>query len=92
MNAKINLLLVLLFFLCLSSSNKIMFLYASKKNSLSLCVRSGFTRVVSPKSIFGDDFVGWAWLPFYDGKNEVTIEGNCSVTFEWREVRKVGSY
>lgn len=42
--------------------------------------------------IFGDDFVDWTWLPLYDGKNEITVEGNCEVTLEWREVRKVGEY
>jgi hypothetical protein len=43
------------------------------------------------KRIFGDDF-NWVWLELYDGKNEITIEGNCTVTLEWREVRKVGEY
>jgi hypothetical protein len=45
----------------------------------------------STKRIFGDDF-NWIWLELYDGKNEITIEGNCTVTLEWREVRKVGEY
>jgi hypothetical protein len=40
---------------------------------------------------FGDHF-NWAWLELYDGKNEITIEGNCVVTIEYREVRKVGEY
>lgn len=44
------------------------------------------------RRIFGDDFVDWQWLPLYDGKNELTIEGNCEVTIEYREVRKVGEY
>ena len=44
------------------------------------------------RRIIGDDFVNWQWLELYDGKNEVTIEGNCEVTLEWREVRKVGEY
>ena len=43
------------------------------------------------KRIFGDDF-NWKWLELYDGKNEIAIEGNCEVTIEWREVRKVGEY
>lgn len=43
------------------------------------------------KRIFGDDF-NWVWLELHDGKNEITIEGNCTVTLEWREVRKVGEY
>jgi hypothetical protein len=45
----------------------------------------------STKRIFGDDF-NLVWLPLYDGKNELTVEGNCTVTLEWREVRKVGEY
>lgn len=43
------------------------------------------------KRIFGDDF-NWKWLELYDGENEITIEGNCEVTLEWREVRKIGEY
>lgn len=46
---------------------------------------------LNTKRIFGDDF-NWKWLELYDGKNEITIEGNCEVTIEWREVRKVGEY
>ena len=42
--------------------------------------------------IFGDDFVDWRWLELRDGKNEITIEGNCDVKLEWREVRKIGEY
>jgi hypothetical protein len=45
----------------------------------------------STKRIFGDDF-NWVWLELYDGKNEIAIEGNCTVTIEYREVRKVGEY
>lgn len=43
------------------------------------------------RRIFGDDF-NWMWLELYDGKNELTVDGNCTVTLEWREVRKVGEY
>lgn len=45
----------------------------------------------STKRIFGDEF-NWVWLELHDGKNEITIEGDCTVTLEWREVRKVGEY
>lgn len=45
----------------------------------------------STRRIFGDDF-NWAWLELYDGKNEITIEGNCKVTLEWRTVVKCGEY
>ena len=43
------------------------------------------------RRIFGDDF-NWVWLELYDGKNEMTIEGNCEVTLQWREIRKVGEF
>ena len=41
--------------------------------------------------IFGDNF-NFVWLPLYDGRNELTVEGNCEVTLEWREARKIGEY
>lgn len=46
----------------------------------------------STKRIFGDDFVGWKWLELYDGKNEITVEGNCDITLEYRTVVKCGEY
>jgi hypothetical protein len=55
----------------------------------------GANKIISSKNtkrIFGDDFVNWTWLPLYDGKNELTVEGNCTVTLEYREIRKVGEY
>lgn len=57
-------------------------------------VLDGANKIVSSdntRRIFGDDF-NWQWLELYDGTNEITIEGNCEVTLEWREVRKVGEY
>jgi hypothetical protein len=58
-------------------------------------VVDGANRVISSdrtRRIFGDDFVDWKWLPLYDGKNEITVEGNCELVIEYREVRKVGEY
>lgn len=55
----------------------------------------GANRIISSSNtgrIFGDDFEDWAWLPLFDGKNELTISGNCSVEISYREVRKVGEY
>jgi len=55
----------------------------------------GANKIVSSSSvrrIFGDDFVDWRWLELRDGKNEITIEGTCKVTIEWREVRKIGEW
>lgn len=57
-------------------------------------VADGANKIISSsgiRRIFGDDF-NWVWLELYDGKNEITVEGNCTVTLEWREVRKVGEY
>ena len=54
----------------------------------------GANKIISSsqtRRIFGDDF-NWQWLELYDGKNEITIEGNCDVTLEWREARKIGEY
>lgn len=54
----------------------------------------GANKIISStntRRIFGDDF-DWAWLPLYDGRNEITIEGNCSVEVAYREVRKIGEY
>lgn len=42
--------------------------------------------------IFGDDFEDWRWLALYDGKNEIKVEGNCTITLEWRCVKKIGEY
>lgn len=58
-------------------------------------VLDGANKIISSsntKRIFGDDFVNWQWLELYDGKNEITIEGNCEVTLQWREARKIGEY
>lgn len=57
-------------------------------------VVDGANKILSSSStrrIFGDDF-NWTWLELYDGKNEITVEGNCEVVLEYREVRKVGEY
>jgi hypothetical protein len=55
-------------------------------------VLDGANKIVSSnrtRRVFGDDF-NLQHLELYDGKNEITIEGNCEVTLEWREARKVG--
>lgn len=55
----------------------------------------GANRVISSSSttrIFGDDFIDWAWLPLYDGTNTIEVIGNCTVTFEYREPRKIGEF
>ena len=40
--------------------------------------------------VFGDYF-NWNWLPLYNGTNEIEVIGNCTVTFEYREIRKPGN-
>jgi hypothetical protein len=41
--------------------------------------------------IFGDDF-DWNWLPLYEGQNELSIQGNCIVTVEYRYPIKCGEF
>ena len=58
-------------------------------------VVDGANKIISSdrtRRIFGDDFVDWQWLPLYDGKNEIIVEGNCEVTLEYRCIRKVGEF
>lgn len=58
-------------------------------------VVDGANQIISSsgtKRIFGDDFVGWKWLELYDGKNEITVEGNCDIILEYRTVVKCGEY
>lgn len=58
-------------------------------------VLDGANKVVSSSStsrIFGEDFIDWAWLPLYDGTNTIEVIGNCTVTFEYREPRKIGEF
>lgn len=43
------------------------------------------------KRVFGSNF-DWNLLTLYDGTNILTIEGNCDVSIEYREARKVGEY
>lgn len=64
-------------------------------NNSEKVVLDGANKVISSSSVnrvFDDDFVNWNWLMLLDGKNEITIEGNCMVTIEYREPRKVGEY
>lgn len=41
--------------------------------------------------VFGDSF-NWSWTPLYNGKNQIEVIGNCTVTLEYREIRKIGEY
>ena len=64
-------------------------------NTTETIILDGANRVISSSNInrvFDTDFVDLNWLPLLDGKNEITVEGNCTVTIEWREPRKIGEY
>ena len=57
-------------------------------------VLDGANRVVSSSSehrIFGNDF-SWQWTPLYEGKNELSFVGNCTVTVEFRYPIKCGEF
>lgn len=63
-------------------------------NATEIVIIDGANQIISSDSanrVFDDDF-NWTWLPLLDGKNEIAVEGNCTVTLEWREVRKVGEF
>lgn len=50
-----------------------------------------------PNRVFGDKFGSnehnlWQWLPLQNGINTITVIGNCKLTFNWREIRKIGEY
>lgn len=63
-------------------------------NSTETITLDGANKIISSSGVnrvFDTDF-NLNWLPLLDGKNEITVEGNCTVTLEWREVRKVGEY
>lgn len=55
----------------------------------------GANRVISSSRtngrIFGDDF-SWQWLPLFEGTNTISVVGNCTVKFEWREPIKTGEF
>ena len=58
-------------------------------------ILDGANKIISSSNtqrIFGDDFVDWRWLGLYGGDNDITVEGNCTVTLEWRKVLKLGEW
>ena len=63
-------------------------------NTTELVTIDGANKIISSNSvrrIFGDDW-NLTWLPLHDGKNVITVLGNCKVTLEYRTVIKVGEY
>lgn len=78
----------------LNNSKSYSSLELANNNSGEKIIVDGVNKIISSSStkrIFGDDF-NWVWLELYDGKNELTVNGNCTVTIEYREVRKIGEY
>lgn len=65
-------------------------------NSTEKIIVDGSNQVIYSESnaqrVFGNDFNNWRWLALYDGTNEIKVEGNCTVTLEWRCVKKIGEY
>lgn len=55
----------------------------------------GTNRIVSSdrktNRVFGNDF-NFQWIPLVEGENKIKITGNCTVTFEYREIIKVGDF
>lgn len=75
-------------------NNKKTFKTVVKYNSAGeKIILDGANKVVSSSNvrIFGDNF-DFKWLPLYEGKNELSFEGNCKVTIEYRIPIKCGSY
>lgn len=58
-------------------------------------VLDGANRVVSSSRpngrIYGEDF-SWQWIPLYEGRNELSFVGNCTVTIEYRTPIKCGEF
>lgn len=56
-------------------------------------ILDGANKIVSSSDtrIFGDNF-DFNWLPLYEGKNELSFEGNCKVTIEYRTPIKCGAF
>ena len=55
----------------------------------------GANRIIystNTRRIFGDDFINWSWLPLYEGINEITVDGNCTIDISYRTVIKYGEY
>lgn len=64
-------------------------------NTTETVTIDGANKIISSNNvnrIFGDDFEDWHWLALYDGKNEIQVEGNCTIEISYREIRKIGEY
>lgn len=61
-----------------------------------IIILDGANRIISSNRrlgrIFGDDFINWTWLPLFEGKNEISVLGNCEVIIEYRTPIKCGEF
>lgn len=79
----------------LNQSNPLTSTVVKNNNATEKIVLDGANKVISSDSVnrvFDTDFVNWQWLPLLDGKNEIEVEGNCTITISYREPRKVGEF
>jgi hypothetical protein len=55
----------------------------------------GVNRIIASEKnssrIFGDDF-NLQWVELYEGDNEITVEGNCTIEISWITPYKVGEW
>lgn len=79
----------------LTDNGKVMVLTIPKMITYIDCSRSMIydeTGLVNLEDIGVDD-VGYIYFPkFYHGENRIYVQGKATVTFRWREARKVGAY
>ena len=78
----------------LNNSKSYSSLELANNNSGEKIIVDGANKIISSSStkrIFGDDF-NWVWLELHDGKNEITVNGDCIVTLEYRTVVKCGEF
>lgn len=77
-----------------NQSKTLDFVVVKNNTNTEKVVLDGANKIVSSNRanrVFGDDF-NLQYIELYDGRNEITIEGNCEVTLEWRTVIKIGEY
>lgn len=75
-------------------SNTLSPVIVKNNTGTEMVVLDGANKVVSSSNtsrIFGDNF-NWNWLALYDGTNEITVEGNCTITLEYRTPIKCGEF
>lgn len=60
-----------------------------------IIILDGANKIISSNRatnrVFGNDF-NWSWVGLIEGENKIKITGNCTVTFEYREIIKVGDF